>query len=398
MDDRSSQVLGVAITFLILCWITVSLRCYVRMFMVKAFGADDYVMVATLFFFTAYLSCQIGGGVHGTGKKRYLMTDESAEQALHFWFFCEIFYTISTSILKIAVGLFLLRIAVKRFHIWIIWTIMAVAGVVGTTYTLVVIFQCRPTSYWWDLDPTHTGTCLSATLVMNFTFVVSALNSFADWTFGLLPILIVKDLQMKRRAKIVVSGVIALAAVASTATIIRLPYTTSLGAYKGEFLYNTVDFAIWTTVEVGIGITAGSMATLKPLVKSFKLFSSTRGGSTMPWSRGTGSKLGDLRGAQQLDELTQSGGKTKITITGSSGGRISESDEEGILGKDKYIGGGGRGINKSVTTTVVHERMASRTTRQGLPRDLERGMPGSTPEDHDLVLGYEERSKAHERF
>lgn len=30
MDDRSGQVIGVAVTFLILTWVTVGLRCYVR--------------------------------------------------------------------------------------------------------------------------------------------------------------------------------------------------------------------------------------------------------------------------------------------------------------------------------------------------------------------------------
>ena len=79
-------------------------------------------------------------------------------------------------------------------------------------YTALVIFQCKPISYWWDLDPTHEGKCLSASLVMIFTFVVSGLNAFADWCFAILPVLIVKDLQMKKRMKFIVSGVISLAA------------------------------------------------------------------------------------------------------------------------------------------------------------------------------------------
>lgn len=160
-----------------------------------------------------------------------------------------------------------------------------------------------------------------------------------------------------------------------------------MGHYKGELLYNTVDFAIWTTAEVGIGISAGSIATLKPLVKNLSWFKSSRGGSNLPWSRNTGSKLGNLRGAQPLDELTNSGGKTttKITFTGSSGGRGGDSDEEGMLGKDRFVAAGpSQGISKSVTTTVVHERMGSRSK--------------GTPEEHDFVLVYEERSKAHERF
>jgi hypothetical protein len=184
----------------------------IRTVLVKAFGLDDKIMVVTLLFFTAYLACQLGGAVHGTGQRREHITDEAAQTALHYWFFCEVFYTITTSVFKIAIGFFLLRITIVPIHIWIIRTIMAVAAFVGVAYTLLVIFQCKPISYWWDLDPTHTGTCLSASLVMNFTYVVSALNSFADWTFGILPIFVVKDLQMKRRVKVIVSAIIGLAA------------------------------------------------------------------------------------------------------------------------------------------------------------------------------------------
>lgn len=183
-----------------------------RIIIVQGFGLDDKVMVITLCFFTAYLLCQLGGAAHGIGQHREAITDADAQIALRFWFFCEIFYTISTSILKIAVGFFLLRITIIPIHVWIIRVIMAVSAVVGVAYASLVIFQCKPISFWWDLDPNHTGTCLSTTLVTNTTYAVSALNSFADWTFGILPIFIVKDLQMKRRVKVVVASVIALAA------------------------------------------------------------------------------------------------------------------------------------------------------------------------------------------
>jgi hypothetical protein len=89
---------------------------------------------------------------------------------------------------------------------------MIISAFVGTAYTLLVLFQCKPVSFWWDLNPEGEGQCLSASLVVIFTYIVSGLNSFADWTFGLLPIFIVKDLQMKKRAKVIVSSVIGLAA------------------------------------------------------------------------------------------------------------------------------------------------------------------------------------------
>jgi len=47
-EDRGPQVAAVAILFLILSWIAVSLRCYVRICMIKNFGADDWLAVGAL--------------------------------------------------------------------------------------------------------------------------------------------------------------------------------------------------------------------------------------------------------------------------------------------------------------------------------------------------------------
>lgn len=47
MEDRSQQVLAVAILFFILSWLTVLLRIYVRAGMLKSFGLDDWLMVTT---------------------------------------------------------------------------------------------------------------------------------------------------------------------------------------------------------------------------------------------------------------------------------------------------------------------------------------------------------------
>ncbi|KAI2474766.1 Integral membrane protein [Pyrenophora tritici-repentis] len=279
MEDRSGQVLGIALTFLVLAWVTVGLRCYVRTFMVKGFGIDDYTMLLTLCFFTSYLVCQIGGALHGTGIRREKLTDANAQIALHFWFFCEIFYTLSTCMLKISVGFFLLRITIVRLHLWIIRFIMVVSAIVGVA---------------------ESRTLQSSSSSANPSHIVSGLNSFADWVFAVLPVLIVKDLQMKKRMKFVVAGVIALAAIGCTATIARLPYTRTLKGYKGDFLYRTTDFAIWSTVEVGLGITAGSIATLRPLLK--QAFEITRSASAMPWSKPSLSS-GHMESGKELSNL-----------------------------------------------------------------------------------------------
>jgi hypothetical protein len=47
-EDRGPQVAGVAIGFLTCTWVFVALRCYVRVFMTKAFGTDDWLSVISL--------------------------------------------------------------------------------------------------------------------------------------------------------------------------------------------------------------------------------------------------------------------------------------------------------------------------------------------------------------
>lgn len=153
----------------------------------------------------------------------------------------------------------------------------------------------------------------------------------------------------------------------STATIIRLPYTSTLKPYKEDFLYRTTDFAIWTTVEVGVGITAGCIATLKPLFKA--ALESTGQNSGMPWSKkskgGYASKTGGSYGTQQaLDDLRPAN-ERNIRTTTVTGGRGSSSDEENMLDapspEDRW--GAAAGIRKGVTTTVVTEVAATEKQR-----------------------------------
>ncbi|RMX98723.1 hypothetical protein D0867_12341 [Hortaea werneckii] len=267
---KPEQVLAVAVTFAVLSWVTVALRVWVRAGMLRSFGRDDWAMLATQLTFTIYLVCQLGGVAYGTGRHLSEIEPASAETALAFWFFCEVWYTISTVLLKVAIGLFLLRVASKRSHVWIIWIVAVATVICGGAFCLIILLQCWPMHSWWSLDP-NDGRCLSWHYMGGFAYTISVLNVIADWIYGILPAFIVKDLVMSKRQKIMVAGILAFAAIGSTATIVRLPTIHTLSesylGRNGEFLYDTVGLAIWTTVEVGIGVTAGCIATLRPLLQ-----------------------------------------------------------------------------------------------------------------------------------
>lgn len=79
---------------------------------------------------------------------------------------------------------------------------------------------------------------------------------------------------------------------ASAAVIARLPYVKHFNS--PDFLWATTDIAIWSTIEQGLAITAGSLATLRPLLflAMSKLGLSTRAGR--PSGPSYGGKSGPL--------------------------------------------------------------------------------------------------------
>ena len=131
--------------------------------------------------------------------------------SLQYWWFCEIFYVLTSCWLKQAIGVFLLRVAAKKIHIMILKGMMIASAVFSALYFLVVLLQCRPIHTFWTDSP-GADTCIPATIIVGLTYAAGCLNAFADWTFGILPIFIVRELCMSRRAKILVAGLLAFAA------------------------------------------------------------------------------------------------------------------------------------------------------------------------------------------
>lgn len=116
---------------------------------------------------------------------------------------------------------------------------MLVTLVFGSTFFLVVLFQCNPIRGFWTLDP-NDAHCINVNALNALTYTISSLNVIADWVFGLLPFWIVRGLQMSVRQKRLVAALLAFAAIGSTATIIRLPFVGSLTesylGWNGDFL------------------------------------------------------------------------------------------------------------------------------------------------------------------
>ncbi|OQE43399.1 hypothetical protein PENCOP_c003G06346 [Penicillium coprophilum] len=266
--QRSTAVQIVPAVFLPIATITVMLRIYVRGWIVKAFGWDDGTMVIALLFYAMFCGTMLGGSIYGTGYMFKHLAAANRIIAMRYWWLCEIAYCFASVGCKISVCIFLMRITIKPIHTFILYTVMALTVIAGLVFMFLMLLQCKPLEYFWTRysdDPTIEGRCIDMGIIVNMTYVYSAFAALCDFTVGLLPIFLVRKLHMKRQTKIAVMGILSMACIASSAVIVRIPFVESFR--DPDFLYATFQIAIWSNVEAGLGITAGSLATLRPLLR-----------------------------------------------------------------------------------------------------------------------------------
>ncbi|KAH7402831.1 hypothetical protein BKA66DRAFT_564726 [Pyrenochaeta sp. MPI-SDFR-AT-0127] len=348
IPNRGPELLAVNLTFMSVAILACALRCFVRVKMVKAFGRDDWLMVLALLFFIAYITSSNVGVRYGTGRHDHDLSIAGIEHARHCWFLCYLFYSVSMICSKLSIGFLLLRISIKKIHTWILYAAMFTSIVAGGTFFFVCLFQCHPVSYMWNKS-TQSGTCVDTTVIAVLAYTYSVFSILSDFTFAIIPGFLVWHLQLKRRAKIALIPLITMGCVASAAVIARLPFIRYFNS--PDFLWATTDIAIWSTVEQGLAITAGSLATLRPLffLAMARLGLNTRPSGQRPSGYGNSGKLPIHDGPhsrQKSDQFRPEIYKlSNVVQTKGSDEESIKHDEEYLKSPNWYSGGFGRPIS-----------------------------------------------------
>ena len=122
-------------------------------------------------------------------------------------------YIVTTCLLKVYIGTFLMQICIHRSQILVIWAVIITFTTLSIFYLFLMAFQCHPVSYFWtQYGVGASGKCISPTVIVNSTYVHGALNAISDWTLGILPIFLVWNLQMNTRTKVSVAIILSIGA------------------------------------------------------------------------------------------------------------------------------------------------------------------------------------------
>ncbi|GAB1314738.1 Rhodopsin domain-containing protein [Madurella fahalii] len=361
-ENRGPEILAICGSMVGLALVAVLLRIWVRAKMVRHVGADDWTIIAAMTVMFVEMMIIIPQVRLGAGRHvQYIEPKENITRGLHLNFVTQPLCLIALCLTKVSVGLFLLRLTPSlRFRYLVIGvTIFTILS--ATANILTVFFQCRPLALTWDSSVE--GTCMPAANLKFAAYFNSSVAVLTDVLFALLPIPMLWKVQMNWKVKSAVAAILSLGVFAAVAAIVKITFLGNYGKH-GDFLWDSADLTIWTTVEITVAIIAASFPCLKPLFKTLLAGSSARYGSKYkgyhdrngdtnrtPKSgvRVAGSKPG---AAQQFEMYNQN---TVYTTDLKTGMRSTTGSEESILPQE-IRNSRADGITKTSSVFVSYDK------------------------------------------
>ncbi|KAI1843025.1 hypothetical protein JX266_010714 [Neoarthrinium moseri] len=253
MGKREALV-GVASLFGLLSVITTVARFYTRIYLIKAFRKDDAVMGAATASETT------------SSLVTYANLFSQADSVFLIWWLCYMAYGLAVTVARLSIGLCWLRIAISKAQVYTVYLIQLVNSLAGIVFTFVVIFQCAPVSFYWMKALSGAeGSCVPINAFIGLGYCYGTVSALCDFGLCGVPAAIVLSTHLQKKTRVALTVLLGLGGLTGVCPLIRMAYLQNLG--DPEFLFATVDIAIWSTVEVGLAITASNISTLRPLYR-----------------------------------------------------------------------------------------------------------------------------------
>lgn len=281
-------VVGATLGVTILAGIAVVGRLVTRIGLSRNAGYDDACITVALLFSIATTIAFILQVRYGLGKHQDTLSEDQAVASLKcFWVIIWV-YNLAISFTKFSILLQYLRIFPHKNFRLACYIMIGIVSAYSLWTFFSAIFACIPVSYFWNSN--IDGHCLDRFAVW---FANAGINIATDIATVVLPLPIVKSLNLPPRQKYALMGVFALGGFTILVSILRLNslYVVSKST---DITWTNPLAAIWSSTEINTGIICSCLPTLKGCVARFfpRLF-----GSSRSRSRGTTKQYGQQHSA-----------------------------------------------------------------------------------------------------
>ncbi|KAI9783325.1 MAG: hypothetical protein M1835_003820 [Candelina submexicana] len=193
---QTAAIHGVCIAFAVLSGLAIGLRLYGRIFVARAIGSDDVLIVVAAIFAWVFIAITFIAEHYGMGHHIETVPQANFPTYLKVVWLGSLFYNACLGCIKASVLALYARLgdpALRRLSLFMIGVIAAQA----LSSVLTCIFQCKPVNGVWDPTVTH----MKCVNISAFYLANAALNILTDFLTYTLPLRLVWQLQMPRRQK-----------------------------------------------------------------------------------------------------------------------------------------------------------------------------------------------------
>ncbi|KAF2217773.1 hypothetical protein CERZMDRAFT_31683 [Cercospora zeae-maydis SCOH1-5] len=256
-----ANVVIVVTTFTVTAVLCCILRLWTRLRISRQAGIDDALAAVAACLNILVNACMCMQVKYGLGRHMDTLTPNELVHAL-IWFYISISaYTSSLGIIKLSIVCQCLRVFGHIHWYRKASIVMIITLVIFTTWsTLMNLFLCQPVNHFWH--PKSTGKCMDKLAIWFFVAIFSILT---DIITAVLPVTVLRSLQLPRKQRILLSCVFALGGVVCVISFVRFHALYAI-AKSRDISYDNPLAALWATIEINVGLIACSLPILKGLV------------------------------------------------------------------------------------------------------------------------------------
>ncbi|TEY32580.1 hypothetical protein BOTCAL_0720g00010 [Botryotinia calthae] len=264
MSSRAALLVVPVTTFYILGLGAIVLRIWARYITKVSWQLSDYAVIIAATFGTGYIAICWLAAVRGC--LGYPITQVALPQRLlirELFFAGWLLQSWANSFVRLSILDFMLKVfPMKKFRL-VVYSFQAATLAYLFACTIAWLATCRPFRYNWALGasvPKHCGN-------LALKFLLSAIfNLVLDVCILVLPMPMLWTLQMNTRKKVALSFVFGLGIFVCFATAWRTHHVVAFSKPKEQlnFTVYVVDDALWSGLEITLGITNACLPVMQP--------------------------------------------------------------------------------------------------------------------------------------
>ncbi|OLN97009.1 hypothetical protein CCHL11_02256 [Colletotrichum chlorophyti] len=229
------------------------------------------------------------------------------------------------SILLLYRRLFHSKAGLGRLYSAMFWTATFLTTVYPFILWITMALACRPVSYYWTQYLGANGRCINVSL---FFLLLGIVNMFNDIVILLVPVPRIWELQMNKRTKTSIIGIMLLGSFVCVASIVRIYYLNGLFQNTDVTWWMGPSFA-WSSLEPCVAVISACLPTYAPLFRMGRTKSSQNSPYPQPGERSGGiSGTGGARSNYKETSHHARSGGGGFGLSRSNAGHTKLEDDE----------------------------------------------------------------------